>query len=127
MTRRDPNLSEKLAAMSLWYLDAIRQGIPHEHQKLMSAANINALFQWDHYPIRYVDGGTTHPSNLKPLFTGEHREKTAKVDVPQVAKGKRIREREEAFRRRLLAKARGEPKPPSRWGKRPFNRRESRG
>ncbi|MPZ36636.1 MAG: hypothetical protein GEU95_01010 [Rhizobiales bacterium] len=106
--RRDFNLTEKLAAMTLKWLHAIGQGIPYEHAKAMSAEQINSLIEWDHYPIRYVDGGTTHPTNGEPRFRQEHREKTAKVDQPQIAKGDRIRADQEEFRRRLLTKLRGD-------------------
>ena len=128
MTRRDPNLSEKLASALLHLLEARGEPIPHEHQKLMSVDQILSLWQWDHYPVRYENGGTTHPSNIRPLFRRAHIDVTAKVDKPASAKSKRIVDSEAKFRRRVLARAAGEKPKPSRWGSRklqsrPFNRR----
>lgn len=88
MKRKNPNLETKLAAALL------QLGfIPYEHSKLLTANQICSLFQFDHWPIRVVDGGETVPWNLKPVLIAAHRLKTSKVDIPQVAKQKRIRER----------------------------------
>jgi hypothetical protein len=92
--------------------------IPHEHAKLMTADQIISLFHFDHYPIRKTDGGPDEPWNLEPRPIREHRVKTAKKDAPELAKIKRIQQNQEEFRRRLLAKDRGEERPRSRWGKR---------
>lgn len=68
--------------------------IPHEHAKLMTADQIISLYQRDHYPIRKADGGPDEPWNITWTGIMAHRHKTATKDIPEVAKQKRIRERE---------------------------------
>lgn len=97
--------------------------IPHEHARLMTADQIISLFHFDHYPLCKADGGPDEPWNLEPRPIREHREKTAKVDVPQMAKTRRVVKSHEDFRRRLLAKDAGEPREKSRWPKRPLRSR----
>lgn len=73
--------------------------IPHEHAKLMHEEQVISLIHRDHYPVRRADGlamGMTveevdHHSNifLRPIMS--HREKTAREDIPQMAKSKRVR------------------------------------
>jgi len=65
---------------------------------------------------------------------GESRLNAVHGDVAEVAKLKRLTKSEIAFRQRLLAKGEPEPepddaqpKPRSRWPKRPFNRSAQRG
>lgn len=70
----------------------------------MSAEQILSLFQWDHYPIRHEDGGLDEPWNLTPLFIMSHREKTAKVDAPEAAKGRHIRAKLADSANRMLEK-----------------------
>ncbi len=97
--------------------------IDWEHAKLMSAEQINSLFDWDHYPIRVEAGGPTEPWNLMPRFKPLHRIKTAKVDIPEIAKIKRITKAEEAFRRRLLTPPPDREPRKSKWPKRPMRRK----
>jgi hypothetical protein len=53
-----------------------------------------------------------------------HRERTAKIDLAAIAKGKRLARSYEDFRRRMLAKEPGKsPRPPSRWPRRKMQRR----
>ncbi len=115
--RKPPNLSTKLAAALLQLRDdeTGQPLIEWRHAQNMSATQINSLFQFDHYPIRHEAGGPSEAWNLVPRMIREHRVKTAKIDVPQAAKIKRISREQEAFRQRLLAKDRGEEKPKSRW------------
>jgi hypothetical protein len=117
--RKTPTLAIKLAAALLQIRDA--QGHPlieWEHAKQMSAEQINSLFQWDHYPIRVEAGGPTEPWNLVPRFIPEHRIKTAKIDIPEIAKIKRISKSEEEFRRRMLTPPPDREPRKSRWPKR---------
>ena len=124
MARRHINLKTKLAAALLQVRDA--KGDPlidWEHAKQMTAHQIVSLWVWDHYPLRFEAGGPDEPWNLQPRLITEHRERTAKVDIPQIAKTKRISKDHEEFRRRLLTpRDEREPKQ-SRWGKRPFQKR----
>jgi len=114
----------KLAAALCVILD-----IPHEHQLLMTADQVLSLVQWDHYPIRRDDGlalGMTVAevdrfSNLFPKPILGHREKTAKIDLPQMAKGRHIRAAMADHRVAMALKAgdhdaveRAKP-PPYRW------------
>lgn len=111
--RRDPNLTEKLAALIALHLD-----LPREIAKGMSAKQICELVQWDHYPVAYnigrdlgwSDTEVHHPTNLQPLFAEDHLEKTRKRDTPQAAKGKRLTRSQEEFRARMLEKVFAEPR-----------------
>lgn len=92
-------LKEKLAAALSQMLRDDGNGklvpiIPYDDAKQMTADQILSLFAWDHYPIRKVDGGADRHFNLVPRLIGEHRTKTATVDVPQMRKADRIRKRE---------------------------------
>jgi hypothetical protein len=78
-------------------------GIPHGHQKLMTADQVISLFEADHWPIRKADGGNDVFWNCWHRFISEHRHKTSTIDVPQIAKRKRIR------------RAMEQPRPASRW------------
>lgn len=122
--RKAPSLAIKLAAALLQIRDA--QGLPlieWEHAKQMSAEQINSLFQWDHYPIRVEAGGPTEPWNLVPRFILAHRIKTAKFDVPEIAKIRRITKAEEEFRQRLLVPPPDREPRKSRWPKRPMRKK----
>lgn len=82
--------------------------IPLEHAKLMTADQIISLFHRDHWPIRKEAGGPDEPWNLhwKPIMV--HREKTAKIDIPEIAKGKRLR-KDQASHNVVMAVKAGEP------------------
>lgn len=116
--RRTPNLSEKLASTLLLLTNP--DGTPiisHEEARGLSTAAIIGRFQWDHYPIRWIDGGPTAPWNLMPRPTAGHGAKTASIDIPQIAKGKRLRRSEAAHAAVMAAKAGDEP--PAAAGARP--------
>lgn len=123
MKRDHIRLTEKLAS-ALAHL----AGIPYDHRELMTAEQVISLFHFDHDPIPHAppyNGPDLH-YNLTPRLITPHREKTAKVDVPRIAKTKRIIEAEQAFRDRLLASPpRSEPKKRS-IPSRPFPRRRKR-
>lgn len=120
MKRKEPTLTDKLAAVLRELLE-----IPYEHAKLMSAEQIISLVQWHH--IHYhADGHGVEHWNLDPLLIGGHKLRTAKIDIPQIAKTKRITAAQEELRRRLLAPRDERPPKKSRWGSRPFNRKKER-
>ena len=106
MTRKQPTLTEKCAAALLALGD-----ISHEHAKLMHPEQILSLYNFDHYPIRHADGGSNHPSNLRPLLIGAHREKTAKHDAPDMAHERKVKDRHQEHQRVMAG---GEPSR-SRW------------
>ncbi len=115
-SRAHVTLKTKLASALLQMRDAKgRFLIPFQDSKLMTADQIISLFAFDHYPIAKSAGGPDEPWNLDPIMIVPHRFKTACYDAPVHAKHKRITRTQEEFRRRLLAKDRGEPKPRSRW------------
>jgi hypothetical protein len=87
--------------------------ISYEESKKMTAEQVIARFRFDHYPIPHAQGGPDHHSNLVPRPVAEHDEKTAKIDVPQIAKTKRIAKDVDAHRARMLAKLTGEDPPPT--------------
>jgi len=115
--RKDPTLTNKLAA-------ALREvvKIPHAHAKLMTAEQIISLFQFHHIEYHATEGSDEH-WNLEPMLIAPHKERTAKIDVPQIAKTKRIAKANDDFVRRLLMPRDERPPKQSRWGKRPFPKR----
>lgn len=128
MSRKPPSLRTKLAATLLQMVrydehqaEFVRV-ISYTEAKTMTADQIIARFHFDH-GVAHVHEGPAEPWNLTPLPIADHRVKTATIDVPRIAKGKRITKDQEEFRRRLLAKDRGEPKAPSKWGSRKLQSR----
>jgi hypothetical protein len=91
--------------------------IPYEDAKQMTAAQLCSLYQF-HHNVRHAESGGDHFSNLEPMLIAPHRKRTAEIDVPAIAKAKRVTHKHEEFRRRLLAKQPGvSARPPSRWPK----------
>lgn len=124
MKRKDPTLKERLACFVLT-MRVEEDGklvplIDPEHAKSMSVGEILSHVEFDH--DKFVAwGGSNHPSNLTPRPVLEHRVKTSTVDIPKIAKAKRISAKEEAFRRRMLAKVgKAEAPPPERRKGRPM-------
>jgi hypothetical protein len=123
--RRSPNLTEKLAA-ALLEIDRLREArgmaraVQYEEAKGLTTEQILARWTFDHYPVLFVDrefvgsvdiSHIHHPTNLSPRPHLEHRDKTLHVDVPAIAKRKRIVKRATT------------PRTPSRIPSRPFPRR----
>lgn len=97
--------------------------IPRDEAKRMTPEAVLSHFAWDHIERKAL-GGTDDFWNLQPLPVEEHRVKTAKIDVPAIAKVKRLSREEQEFREKLLAKEPGKPREKSsRWPKRSFPRR----
>ena len=117
MKRKEPTFTDKLAA-------ALREllGIPYEHAKLMTAQQIISLVEWHHIHYHVHDGCDEH-WNLDPLPIRAHRKRTAEIDVPQIAKTRRISKDQEEFRRRLLTPRDERPAKKSRLQSRPFQKR----
>jgi hypothetical protein len=99
------NLTTKLASALL----ALGH-IPYEDSKRMTAAQIISLYQWDHYPVRKADGGSDAPWNIRPMLRAAHRAKTARVDMPAMAKSRRIQLGEAEHQLRMAAKLLGLPR-----------------
>jgi hypothetical protein len=123
------NMETKLAAALLQHLrfdDEKKELVPlisYEESKTLTARQIISRFHLDH-GIPHAHGGPDEPWNLTFRAVEDHRKKTAKHDVPRMKKGDRIARANDEHVRRLLAKDRGEPKPPSRW---PSRKIKSRG
>jgi hypothetical protein len=95
----------------------------YEDSKLMSADQINSLFHFDHHPIHHANGGPDEPWNLTPLMIRQHRTKTAKRDLPAMAKDTRIEGKWRDFHR-AVAKGRKPPKRKTWWPSRPLGRKK---
>lgn len=102
MTRAYLSMETRLASTLL-----ARGEIPYLDAKLMTAAQIISLYQF-HHNIRHAEDGPDHFSNLEPMLIAPHRERTAKIDVPAIAKGKRLTKAQEDVRRRCLEKPCGQ-------------------
>lgn len=117
MTKRAHiSLKTKLAAALLTMMRPDDDGnlvriISHEEAKRLTADQILARYHFDHYPIRKADGGEDVPWNLEPRPIAEHRKKTDEIDVPQIAKQKRIRGETRNGRRAKI------PSRPNAWAK----------
>lgn len=78
--------------------------LTYEERTALSEDQVLSLVAWDHDPIPHTppyNGPDSH-DNLIPRLIADHRAKTAKQDVPAIAKGRRVAKAEEAFRARLL-------------------------
>jgi hypothetical protein len=104
MTPRPPSLTEKLASVLLQLKLGDGWLIPEPIRSTGTAHEILAYVQFDHYPVRRADGGTNDPRNLRPLPIAVHAAKTAEKDIPEIAKGKRIRRSVEETRAIILSR-----------------------
>lgn len=128
--RKHIGLKTKLAAAICTFVRPDENGelkkvISHEESMRMTEDQVLALYEWDHV-IPVAHGGEDTHWNLTPLLKAEHREKTAKIDVPRIAKSKRIAKSEVAHAEAMTMKAerRDEVKtskwPKTKWPSRPF-------
>lgn len=87
--------------------------------------------EWDHQPplqqrvwdpfIEDTEPTANDPRYILPRQKAEHREQTAKRDIPAIAKTKRLAKKQETFRATMLKQDMPEPKR-KRWGSRPFRK-----
>lgn len=138
MKRKHISLKVKLASALLKMLkpdDAgvLRPVIPFDQAKSMTADQIISRFHFNHHPIPHACGGPDEPWNLDPEPSEHHREITAKIDIPRIAKEKRVIKRESAHLDAMERKLTGElPVQRSHWPKgrklqsRGFPKREER-
>ena len=80
--------------------------VPHAHQQAMHEDQMISLAERDHFPIPVAEGGSDHFSNVWARMIGEHREKTRKVDVPGIAKRKRLARAETEHAAHFVGKVR---------------------
>lgn len=64
--------------------------IPYELSKRLTEDEILSRFDFHHFPIPKAHGGPDAHWNLQPEEKDVHKEITAKIDVPRIAKGKRV-------------------------------------
>lgn len=98
--------------------------ITHAEARELSEDQILSLFQWDHSVTPHAEDGEDCHWNLEPKLIVPHRIKTKTVDVPGIAKRKRVAKAEAEFRARLLTPRDQRPPKKSRWGSRPFPKRK---
>lgn len=104
MTKRPHiNKDTKIASLLLevWFLR--RQGIPHAEAKLLTAGQICSLAEW-HHNTPHANGGDCHPLNLTAMPILAHRKRTREIDVPTIAKGKRIAKKHAQHLTRMTGK-----------------------
>ena len=116
-SRKEPTLKAKLAAT---LRELLR--IPYDEARLLTADQIISRVEFHHIHYHAQDGVDDH-WNLDPLPKAEHRARTAKIDIPQIAKTKRLARAHEEFRTKLLTPRDERPPKQSRWGSRPFQKR----
>jgi hypothetical protein len=96
----------------------------HDEAKALSEDQILSLFHWEHGVIPHAEDGPDCHWNLEPMLIAPHREKTATVDVPGIAKRKRVAKGHiEHTRTMMTPRDQRQPKQ-SRWGSRPFPKRQ---
>lgn len=76
--------------------------LTYDERRLLSEDQVLSLVNWDHDPIPHAEDGTDDHFNLVPLLIGGHRAKTATVDVPGIAKRKRVSQAHAEFRTLIL-------------------------
>jgi hypothetical protein len=91
MSRKPPTMKALLVtALSQLYPDLI----PFEELKQLSVDDAYALYrqrlQVHHWTYVAVLDGGNHPANLSWMPLADHRDRTRKIDVPTIAKMKRI-------------------------------------
>jgi hypothetical protein len=106
--------------------------ISYAEAKTLTADQIIARFDHHHVILEHF-GGVTEPWNIQPMLRPEHRKRTAKLDIPAVAKGKRIAKIEAKHKAKMAEKllpvdVTGElggrsERPKPRWPSRPMKSR----
>lgn len=97
--------------------------LTHTDAKALSEDQILSIFHWDHAPIPHAEGGEDAHYNLAPVLIPGHKKKTATIDVPGIAKRKRVAKEHQAFVARLLTPRDQRPPKKSKWASRPFPKR----
>lgn len=90
----------------------------------LSEDQILSLFQWEHGVTPHAEDGPDVHWNLEPLLIAPHKKKTAEVDVPGIAKRKRVATGHIEHTRTMNTPRDERPPKQSRWGSRPFPRRK---
>lgn len=131
MIRKHLPLKTKLAAALCQMLrvdDATGKFVPiitFEESRCLSAEEIISRFHFDHYPVPHAEGGPDEPWNITPRLKPEHVERTRKIDIPKIAKNKRVARDHQQHVERMEAKATGRPRPQPTKPKRKIGGRSS--
>ena len=72
---------------------------------MMGESNFLSLYEF-HHVKRRAEGGENEFHNLEPMLRVEHRKRTREVDVPNIAKNKRLRRKHQEHLVRMAAKVR---------------------
>lgn len=96
----------------------------HAEAKALSEDQILSLFQWDHGVVPHAENGEDVHWNIEPMLIEPHRIKTRTIDIPGIAKRKRVSKAHEEFRARMLTPRDERPARTSRLQSRPFPRRK---
>lgn len=106
MTRKHIGLKTKLASALCQIVRYDEENaefvkvIPHEEAKKLTEDEILSRFDFHHYPIPKAHDGPDVHWNLEPIPKAIHREITAKIDIPAIAKSKRIAKRNAGIKKR---------------------------
>lgn len=102
MTRKRGHVAliEKAASLAGHFL-----GMSYDERKDLTAHQMMMLLHFDHDPEPHANGGPDLHFNLTPLTIMAHRRKTATIDVPQIAKTKRIAKKDAIHKANLALKA----------------------
>ena len=96
--------------------------LTYEEAKALSEDQILSLFHWEHGVVPHAEGGEDTHFNLEPMLIAPHRKKTSEVDVPGIAKRKRVAKAHADHTRTMSTPRDERPPRQSRWPKRKFNR-----
>ena len=147
MKRKPPSQRQILASMIVEHIKVFDASsgelvplISRDEARAMTADQIISLINVDHAPVPIATAVPlgwgperyNHPTNLEVKPIRDHREKTAKVDVPAIAKSDRITAEQADFRRNMLRRsgmAEGNEAPPPKkfkrkWPSRPFPKQQ---
>ena len=97
--------------------------LSHDDAKALSEDQVLSLFHWDHTVIPHAEDGPDVHWNLAPELIVPHRKKTATVDVPGIAKRKRVATGHAEHLRTMNTPRDERPQKQSRWASRPFPKR----
>jgi len=120
------SLTQKLAA-ALMVVEELRGAIKmsRDDARYLTADQFASLWQFDH-AVAHAHGGSDHFTNLYPMLIAEHREKTAKVDVPRIAKSRRVEKKWSEFTAAIATGKKPLTGKQSRWPKRKIRNRRSK-
>lgn len=104
--RKHVSKDAKIASLLLEVWSLRGQGIPYAEAKLLTAAQICSLAEW-HHSTPHAIGGDVHPVNLTAMPILDHRKRTREIDVPAIAKSKRIARKHAQHLTAMAAKING--------------------